>query len=92
MVANVSSGADLAMRYHLRGNCRDVNDNEIFDKSIYCKHLKHEAIELQWPFSNKLFFLVNDRRVPSIPFLSFIRPHIEMKLTLTDPVNNQIMQ
>ena len=60
LITNVSSGSDLAMRYFRSGNCRDANNKIIDGSPLACKHLNYDSIEVQWPFSNKLLFMIND--------------------------------
>ena len=91
MIANISSGANLAMRYFTQGTCEDTKNNSPSNQSISCSHLKSTIFEAQWPFSNRLLLLINDQRPPSIPFLDLVTPPISMKLRLTDANKGKIV-
>lgn len=93
LITNVSSGSDLAMRYFESGNCRKENGEIDFTQTILCKrHLNFNSYNIQWPFSNRLIFLILDKRPPSIPKIGYQTEPIKLKITLSDNKSNEIMQ
>lgn len=55
-VTNITSGDDLAMRYFYKGGCMDLGQSSL------CSRMQVKNIEFQYPFANKLIFVINDQR------------------------------
>ena len=79
-VTNITSGDDLAMRYFYKGGCIGKGQT---DGNSLCSKMEVKNIEFQYPFANKLIFVINDQR-PQIIAQGINSSPIQLQLTVRD--------